>query len=262
MNPHDTFALRTRAYVERSLPHGSVCEKQKLVDDWLDKEHAARDIVTDFQKRIGSTEGKRILDIGFGNGIVLSTFAKAGATMSGVEVSKELCDIATEYCGEHDISADLHLYDGVTFPFPDACFDHLYSVSVLEHVSDPRAVLEEAARVLKPGGTFYLAFPNRLNPKETHTGVWFVSYLSLPIARMYLSLIGRNSLADWNLHFLSFFWLRRLLRKNQIPVTIRLETGSGKGLKLLLKRALALFGIHHSAILPHIMVILEKRSSL
>ena len=255
----DQFERRARAHIEEALPHGSVYEKQKLLEDWLDKEHAAEDIVIDFKKRVGNPSGKCILDLGFGNGITLVTFAKAGAEMHGVEVSKDLYDIATEYVTAHGVPADLHLYNGITFPFTNATFDHIYSVSVLEHVSDPVAVLREAARVLKPGGTFYLAFPNRFNPKETHTGVWFLSYLSCDAAQTILRLLGHNSIPDWNLHFLSYFWLRTLLRKNAINLHIRFEAEHGTGLKRPIKRFLAALGIHHSAVLPHVMVILEKK---
>jgi len=253
------FEQRARAHIEEALPQGSVYEKQKLLEDWLDKEHAAEDIVIDFRKRVGDPSGKCILDLGFGNGITLATFAKAGAKMHGVEVLKDLYDIATEYVTAHSVPADLHLYDGVTFPFTDATFDHIYSVSVLEHVSNPVAVLKEAARVLKSGGTFYLAFPNRFDPKETHTGVWFVSYLPRDVAQVVLRLLGHNSIPDWNLHFLSYFWLRTLLRKNAINLHIRFEAEQGTGLKLFIKRFLAALGIHHSAVLPHVMLILEKK---
>jgi len=178
--------------------------------------------------------------------------------MSGVEVSKTLFDIATEYANEHDVTANLYVYNGTTFPFPDATFDYIYSVSVLEHVTDPVSVLREAARVLKPGGAFYLAFPNRFNPKETHTGIWFLSYLPRFVAQILLRVRGRNSIPDWNLHFISYFALRRYLRGTGLDVRYELH---GTGLKKWFKQLFAVFGVHHSTFLPHIMVILEKRES-
>src|SRR6185369_4647803 len=105
MNSPEQFAARARSYVERALPHGSIAEKQKLVDDWLDKEHAATDILIDFKKRVGDPTGKRVLDLGFGNGITLATFAQAGVRMSGVEVSHELLGIAGDYAHEHNVVA-------------------------------------------------------------------------------------------------------------------------------------------------------------
>ena len=54
------------------------------------------------------------------------------------------------------------LSDGVAIPLGDASVDAAYSISVLEHVTDPIAVIEEIARVLKPGGTFVLTLDSDL----------------------------------------------------------------------------------------------------
>ncbi len=252
------FEQRGREYVASALPHGSPYERQKLLEDWFGKEEAAQGIYDDFEKRAGDPTDREVLDIGFGNGITASVFAQRGVRVSGVEVSPELFSIATDYLKERGISADLRLYEGVVFPFADGAFDHIYSVSVLEHVADAAAVMKEACRVLKSGGTFYLAFPNRWNPKETHTGIWFLSYLPRGVAGVFLTFFGRNSLDDWNLHFLSYFWLRRLLKKNNIELSVVFESEQGSGMRKTLKQILAVLGIHHSALLPHVMVILKK----
>lgn len=254
------FEQRAREYVEGALPHGTKPERQKLLEDWFGKEKAAQGIYDDFVKRAGNPVAKEVLDIGFGNGITASIFSQRGAHISGVEVSPELFSIATDYLKWKGIPGDLRLYGGAVFPFGDGTFDYIYSVSVLEHVSDPVAVLKEACRVLKPWGVFYLAFPNRWNPKETHTGIWFLSFLPRGAARALLTLLGRNSLDDWNLHFLSYFWLRRLLQKDDIDLSVVFETEKGRGMRRILKQTLAVLGIHQSALLPHVMVILKKRN--
>jgi SAM-dependent methyltransferase len=257
-NASTSFEERARGYIAQALPHGSAYERQKLLEDWLTKEEAAKGIVADFVKRAGPIEGKQGLDLGFGNGITLAAFAEAGARMSGLEVVPELRDFGVAHVAEKGITADLELYDGSTFPFPDTSFDFIYSVSVFEHVSHPADVLREAARVLRPGGVFYLAYPNRLNPKETHTGVWFLSYLPRPLAKEVLTLLGHNSIEDWNLFFRGYFWLVRLLREHHIPFAIQFETKSAHPAKAALKRVLATLGIHQSAFLPHVMVVLRK----
>lgn len=54
---------------------------------------------------------------------------------------------------------DVVYYDGGKFPFPDASFDHVLSVEVMEHVPDPSQFLGEVTRVLRKGGSLVLTVP-------------------------------------------------------------------------------------------------------
>ncbi len=54
---------------------------------------------------------------------------------------------------------DVALFDGETFPFPDASFDAVFHTEVLEHIPDPQAFLTECRRVLVPGGELFLTVP-------------------------------------------------------------------------------------------------------
>jgi SAM-dependent methyltransferase len=57
-----------------------------------------------------------------------------------------------------DRKPDLY-YDGARLPFPDASFDTVMSIQVLEHTPRPQRLLNEMARVLKPGGVLLLCAP-------------------------------------------------------------------------------------------------------
>jgi SAM-dependent methyltransferase len=58
-------------------------------------------------------------------------------------------------------------------PFADGAFDVSHSSNVLEHVTDPRAFFDEMLRVVRPGGTMFLAFTNWLSPFGGHeTSPW------------------------------------------------------------------------------------------
>lgn len=54
--------------------------------------------------------------------------------------------------------------EGEHLPFPDATFDMVVSVWVIEHLDAPERVFAEVARVMKPGGHFIFLTPNALNP--------------------------------------------------------------------------------------------------
>ncbi|HHH40621.1 MAG TPA: class I SAM-dependent methyltransferase [Chloroflexi bacterium] len=73
--------------------------------------------------------------------------------------------------------------DGARMPFPDGHFGTVVSNSVLEHIPDVQAVLNEVARVLRPGGPFYFCVP----------GEHFLAFLS--VGRM-LDRVGLRPLGD------------------------------------------------------------------
>ena len=243
-------------YLDSCSEYSAPYEREKIVADWLSKESKAEDLVKDFERRAGILAKHRMLELGFGNGLHIPAFARAGALMHGLEVNQTLLEIGKENMRQRGIDADLRVYDGAHMPYPDAYFDYLFATSVLEHVSDLDAILREADRVLKSGGKFYISFPNRWAPRETHTGFWFVGYLPRPVARQLLHVLGSNAMEELNLHFLSYFTLRRLIRRTSLRV--RFEYGHAPILRRAIKRILGALGLHHSVLLKTIMVILEK----
>lgn len=254
-------SIRARARAERYLAtcteYTDPYERDKLIRDWAKKGKAARESVDDFKLRAGTVIGSRIIDIGFGGGEYVYAFAKAGADVYGLEVNPTLKEIAEEYLKSEDVHATLSLYEGNKFPFENNFFDHAFSVSVLEHVSDAPLMLREVDRTLKHGGKFYLAFPNRWRVREAHTGIFFLSYLPRRLAEMIMRrLWKRNAVEELNLHFLSYWSLKRLLRGTSLRVVF--EYGGRKWSRRVLKRMLGCLGIHHSAILGTVMVILKK----
>ena len=91
--------------------------------------------------------GVRLLDIGCGDGAVLEAIAGDHPEWSfaGVEIAQRAVDIAAGRLP----AADIQRYDGTTLPFEDETFDVGVLSHVLEHVTDPPAVLREAARVCR-----------------------------------------------------------------------------------------------------------------
>ena len=84
------------------------------------------------------------------------------------------------------ISGQIH---GTRADFPDAHFDLVLSNQVLEHVTDPEAVIADIGRLLKPGGTLIAAFPVVSTWYEGHLGLYFAHRLprgSLRHARLSL----------------------------------------------------------------------------
>ena len=99
-----------------------------------------------------TARGKRVLDVGCGNGYVLSRYARHGADIAGVDLTATATNLTRQRLMLEGLTGDISQIDGVHLPFPDAHFDIACSMGVLHHIPDPRPTVAEIARVLKPGG--------------------------------------------------------------------------------------------------------------
>lgn len=99
---------------------------------------------------------EKILDVGCSNGTRLNLLVGKKQKGWGVDVSKTAIKMArNKYPHLH-----FSLVRGENLPFEDDFFDLVYSAFVLEHVSDPQKVINEAIRVLGKGGSVVLLAPN------------------------------------------------------------------------------------------------------
>ena len=93
----------------------------------------------------------RVLEIGSGNGKVLRTLARY---RSSLELHG--CDIRKPYSTPDSYTFHLMSSD---IPVPAGSFDTVLIFDVLEHVPDPAFLVDEAARVLRPGGRLLACVP-------------------------------------------------------------------------------------------------------
>lgn len=109
--------------------------------------------------------GKKVLEIGCGMGIDLAEFAKAGALVSGVDVTPKSIELAQKHFAVFGLQGELVNRNAKELPFPDDTFDLVYSCGVLHHIPEVEDTVKEVYRVLKPGGEIkiLLYYKNSLN---------------------------------------------------------------------------------------------------
>jgi 2-polyprenyl-6-hydroxyphenyl methylase/3-demethylubiquinone-9 3-methyltransferase len=90
-------------------------------------------------------EGAILLDLACGGGVLAPHIR--GYRHVGVDLGERATQIAREH-GVTVVRGNV-----LALPFPDACADVVVAGEILEHVTDLDAVVAEACRVLKPGGT-------------------------------------------------------------------------------------------------------------
>ena len=116
---------------------------------------------------MGGLRGKRLLDVGCGNGAqTLRLLDRFEATV-GLDVVPEHLEVLRAHVPE-DVPCRAVWYDGGRIPFDDASFDAVLSIETLEHVDDEMSTLGEMFRVLEPGGVLVVSVPNKWWVFETH----------------------------------------------------------------------------------------------
>jgi SAM-dependent methyltransferase len=103
----------------------------------------------------GIAAGENVLDVGTGTGVVAITAARAGAEVTGLDLTPELLDEARENARIAQMEQIVWSEgDAEALPYPDRSFDVV--VSQFGHMFAPRpeAAVSEIHRVLKPGGRF------------------------------------------------------------------------------------------------------------
>lgn len=110
-------------------------------------------------------EGKKVLEVGCGQGVVLNHLARKRARAYGIDMSA--VSIARTRAGARELGCDVHvsLSDAENLPFPPESFDAVVSFGVLHHTPDTARSVAEVWRVLKPGGTAIVMLYRTGNPK-------------------------------------------------------------------------------------------------
>ncbi len=118
----------------------------------------------EFSNRIhgyDAAQGRRVLDIGCGNGYVLAQYARHGAEVHGIDLTETALRLSRRRFELAGLSGEFRRTDGDAVPYPDAHFDIVCSMGVLHHIENPRPILTEIARVLRPGGKLILMLYHR-----------------------------------------------------------------------------------------------------
>jgi SAM-dependent methyltransferase len=129
---------------------------------------------------------ERVLEIGVGLGADHEQFARAGAELTGIDLTPRAVEHTRRRLALMGLKSDLRVGNAEALPFPDASFDRVYSWGVLHHSPDTPKAFAEALRVLRPGGRYRFMIYNK----------W--SLIGLMLWGRYGALRGRpfTSLAD------------------------------------------------------------------
>lgn len=128
----------------------------------------------------------RILDVGTAGGSFLGVAKKHGWEVAGCEPNRWLAKWGSDRYG-------INIHEGTIFTMglKDASFDVVTLWDVLEHTADPKSVLKECRRVLKPDGLLVVNYPDIASSVSKLMGRKWVFLLSVHLYYFTLDTIGR-----------------------------------------------------------------------
>ncbi len=100
--------------------------------------------------KLSELAGQRVLDAGCGGGRYCKVAAEAGALVTGADHSSAV-EKATKLCGHLD-SVRLVQADLKRLPFEPESFDLAFSIGVMHHDTETRAVFDAVSKMVRPGG--------------------------------------------------------------------------------------------------------------
>lgn len=108
---------------------------------------------------LGDVEGLDVLDAGCGTGYLAIRLAKAGARVTGIDLSPRMVETTRRNAQAAGVALSLHTSScSAMHPLTDASFDRVVSNYVLMDLPDLSGAIHECARVLRPGGFAVLVF--------------------------------------------------------------------------------------------------------
>lgn len=125
----------------------------------------------------GPLNGKKIIDVGCGGGILAESMAKAGAQVTGIDLAEKSLTVARLHGLETGVPVDYKTISAEQMASEQAGqFDIVTCMEMLEHVPDPGSIVQACATLVKPGGWVFFSTLNR-NPKSFLFAIVGAEYL-------------------------------------------------------------------------------------
>jgi phosphatidylethanolamine/phosphatidyl-N-methylethanolamine N-methyltransferase len=129
---------------------------------------------------VNALPGREVLEVGVGTGLALPGYAPT-KRITGIDLSAEMLAVAHRRVAEKDLTnvATLREMNAEAMSFPEASFDIAVAMYVASVVPNPRKLLSELRRVVRPGGhiLFINHFAASAGPR------WWVEWAMAPASR-------------------------------------------------------------------------------
>jgi len=116
----------------------------------------------DWIRNIAPVEGRNLIDIGCGGGLLSEAMASAGALVTGIDMAEKPLTVARLHQIESGLDIDYRQQTAEQAAEQEAGrYDRVCCLEMLEHVPDPASVVEACLRLARPGGEVFFSTINR-----------------------------------------------------------------------------------------------------
>jgi 2-polyprenyl-6-hydroxyphenyl methylase/3-demethylubiquinone-9 3-methyltransferase len=192
---------------EQNIDAAEVAKFDALASRWWDPSgefkplHAINPLRLDFIRQRAQLEGRDVLDVGCGGGILAESMAKLGARVTGIDAAEGPLTVARLHQAESGTDVTYQHTTAEALAEENAAgFDVVTCLEMLEHVPSPIAVIDACRRLVKPGGDVFFSTINR-NPKAFLFAIVGAEYILrlLPTGtHEYDKFIRPSELAEWS----------------------------------------------------------------
>lgn len=191
--------------------------QQSLSPHTLARFRAARDTLLRIHGGDIGPAGLDVLDVGCGAGAQAVFWTERGHRYHGLDINEPLIQLARERAAEHGLAARFDVGTATILPCESGSVDICLLPELLEHVADWRGCVDEAVRVMRPGGLLYINTSSRLCPRQQEFNLPCYSWYPAPLKRYF----EKRAVSDWPavanyakypaVNWFSFYQLRRYL---------------------------------------------------
>jgi len=182
---------------------------EKLASRWWDPSsefkplHDINPLRLNYIDKIAGLNGKQVLDVGCGGGILSESMARRGATVTGIDLGDKPLNVAKLHAKESQLDVEyLKISAEEMAAAHPQTYDIVTCMEMLEHVPDPASTIKACAQLVKPGGSVFFSTINR-NPKSYLFAIIGAEYLLKLLPKGthdYAQFIRPSEMESWTRH--------------------------------------------------------------